>query len=262
MADSLRENVDLYIGFGCNELSESAFKKIGLAFTPEVTRLVMLLDPGALEQRISEAGLEPVSIPHHTTAPMKGAHRILMKAADIPQSLLDLRTSTMGCGPMRSSDWVSWRYDLHPFIDYWTVISDHGPDGGAAILRIEPIREQQGNVCRVLDLYFGNSRDDRLLGAVLSFARERDCLLVDYFSTSAVSVKRLAEAADRLSQPALKNPHIPYMFQPLAMGPRNSFNAVFAASTNAPHGFGLSDVLATKADSTQDIERHPNSTAA
>ena len=58
LAKHLLDQVDIYAGFGCNELSEEAFGKMGLAFVPEIPRLVAVLYPDILKQALVSSKIE------------------------------------------------------------------------------------------------------------------------------------------------------------------------------------------------------------
>ena len=55
LAKKLLNKVDVYCGYGCNELSKAAFKKLGVTFVATTPRVVSILDRRAIIKMISEA---------------------------------------------------------------------------------------------------------------------------------------------------------------------------------------------------------------
>lgn len=258
LASHLLAGVDVYLGYGCNDLSAKAFAAMGLEVLPEIPRVVFLHRPDELLHLMAEAGIEIPSAPLPTDSRCDGmAWSRLPNAADIGDALLKAHAARHSFGATRSRDWLAWRFDRHPHIDYHVVSGG----AGAAILRLEEVLDSRMTVLRLLEFYPEPDGEGPLLGAVLAFAQENGCLLTDYFGADDDSARRLMKAGESLTgvHPAWLPP-LPYRFQPLAGG-AGSVNLVRAAGGLAPAGAPMAGFHATKADANQDILRRLGSGA-
>jgi hypothetical protein len=251
LARHLLDGVDIYAGYGCNDLSARAFARMGMKLVHEIPRRVAVLDTASLARALKEAGL------HGTVPPSVaagGEWSELGSTEALPEACLEAYRAATPFGAERERPWLAWRYDRHPFIDYRIVAA--GED--AAILRIE--RTGTLAVCRICD-FFPAGTAGKLLAAVLCFARDQGCALADYFSIDVAHAARLDAAADEISIALLDTPRLPFMFQPLAVGDRYSINLVIQAGGRAPAGVDPLAFHATKADANQDVMRSPYTAA-
>lgn len=252
----LLRDVDVYGGFGCNELSENAFRRIGLEVRQEIPRCVWLLDAAGLDRTASASGISLAiegyagkecrigDVPFHRIAP-----------ESVPDSVFPATLQSRRWGASRGRSWFDWRYVNHPFIRYEVVAADPTGRDGVAVLRLESIGGTELKVCRVVDLFVQEDRLPGLLVAVMSLANSRGCLLADYFTTSVEVGGRVRSASAAAGLQVVPNPRLPFMFQPLAMSSRNSINFVSSAGEKASQPVDFGDFYATKADANQDILR-------
>lgn len=258
LAKHLLDRVDIYAGFGCNELSEVAFGKMGLSVVPEIPRLVAVLYPDLLQQALASAQIE--SLAGFTPIPYQGSGRRAYRlgaAADIPDDVLESSAEERGFSPMRSRDWLRWRFDEHPYIDYHVISPDSSGASGVAVVRIEQVAGTSWVVCRVLEMFAEAEMLGKLLQSVLEYARGQGCLIADYFTTSSPEAMAIETVAGEIGIEFHRNPALPFMFQPMEMGKRNSINLIISAGGRAPKYPDMSAFHATKADANQDILRNP-----
>ncbi|MEW5984354.1 MAG: hypothetical protein AB1806_18530 [Acidobacteriota bacterium] len=256
LARHLLADVDLYVGYGCNALAEAAFRRLGLTVVPEIPRRVAVLDRDVLETvlgRIPDAP-ESMSIPAPSRVP-DVSWCVLDSVDDIPDVALEARDSATPLGTSRSRAWLRWRYDRHPAIQYRLIAADPHASSGVAIVRLERVTNMTATACRMVDFITPPGRESSLFGAALAYARDRQCFLLDYFSTDEAAAARLDIAAAELNAGILATPDLPYMFQPPAIGEGRSINLVIAEGGRAPGGCDLRMFHATKADANQDILR-------
>ena len=262
LATHLLASCDIYAGLGCNDLSENAFRKLGLDFSNETPRLVALLSASGLNDLLRRSGFEDqLSDPRHETTSLAPWH-LLPIAACLSQDIFTHHRDVIRIGVDRSNDWLSWRYDNHPYITYHCISPD--PDGrsGAAIVRLEAVAGTDLQNARIVDFLPAPDAAPQVLAAALSFARDHQCLIADFWTTAKSTADRLMAAANAAGILLLRNPRIPYMYQPCAFGKRNGVNlAIAIGGQSAGQDASLQDFHTVKADSPQDILRHPDSGA-
>jgi len=252
----LLQGIDIYAGFGCNELSENAFRKIGLEVKPEIPRCVWMVDAEGWARVAESAGIPPGMGGNRTQERHIGDrhyHRIPL--GSVPDRVLEESLSSSQMGVTRRRTWLNWRYVQHPFIRYDIISADPDGLGGVAVVRVENIAGTEQTVCRILDLLTEKNGLPRLLTGILAFANREGCLLVDYFTTAESVAGRLVAASSVAGFEALRNPPLPFMFQPLAMSSRNSINFVASVGAQVPQPIDFGGFYATKADANQDILR-------
>jgi len=260
LAKHLLAEVDIYAGYGCNDLSATAFKNMGMTLVPEISRGVFVFAPETLGTLIREAGGQELE-------ELQGGNGIgkkwikLENTQEIAKECFEEYTASMTCGVTRSREWLSWRFDNHPFIDYAIVAPYEDARAGSAILRIESILGTNETVARIVDLFPGKHGVKNALGAAIGFARDHGCTLADYFCTDFWSLDTIAEASRELGENILLNPHIPFRFQPLEVRGAHSINLVVAHGGQSNKSIPLSAFHATKADANQDILRNPDHSA-
>ncbi|CAA7621682.1 hypothetical protein [Magnetospirillum sp. UT-4] len=257
LATHLLAAVDVYGGFGCNDLSAAAFERLGMTVRPEIHRLVALTDADAFralldrEGKLGEAGPLPAGVP-----PLAVRPAVLDGARAIPGAALEAYGERTPFGVGRDRDWLEWRYDRHPFIPYLAI----GAAGGGAVLRLEAVVGTAARVARLLEFFPLPGGEAELLAAALAAARDAGAPLLDVFTTGRAEAALLADSARALDVDLPANPRLPYMFQPLEFARANAPNMVFAIGGRAGENRAdPADFRAGKGDSNQDVLRDPAS---
>jgi len=253
LATVLLGETELYAGLGCNELSEAAFKKLGFDFQLEVPRLVAVLDQKALSELISRTDQGAHAVFDEVVC--DAAWHELPDADSLPDEIFGDYRKSQTFAVDRSVGWCAWRYDGHPFIEYRYISSSKDGNEGVAVVRLEKILGTKYQNARVVDLLGDVANCGRMFAAAVSFAQSTECLIADFTTTSPAFAARLAARSLEAGVSVIRNPRIPYMFQPCAFGAATNVNMVLAGEilniVGAPPDFH-----ATKADSTQDILRN------
>lgn len=253
LAAALLSEVDIYVGFGCNELSENAFKKMGMSFVPEILRAVLVVDPDRLVAELSK--LEEVhKVFDRCSFPDFADCSLLEMAASVSSDAIDGFHDMTPLGVTRNREWLAWRYDHHPYLRY-PILQNHE---GAAVLRLEGVVGSNATICRVMEFLPRTLPAEGLASAIGKFAKDNKCLFVDYFSPSSRHLDALVQSFEAARMPMLRNPRVPYMTQPMRFGNRNAFNMVIAPGARAPSGIKsleLTAFHATKGDANQDVQR-------
>lgn len=257
LAKALLADVDIYVGFGCNELSERAFNNLGLSVVPEIPRAVVVLSEDRLLRELTALGESPGRL---AQAPAAGPRRwrVLGGSGEIPTVALEAYGARTPFGVGRGRDWLAWRYDGHPYLSYCVLTTDAATPRCAAVLRVETVTGRDIKVCRVLEFFADDPLTDGLAGAVVAYAQAHDCLFVDYFSSSASHLGYFEAGLAAEGLPGLRNPRIPFMTQPLQFGLRNSINMVIAAGGRAEDAAAAADLgqfHSGKGDANQDVIR-------
>ncbi len=253
LAAALLAEVDIYVGFGCNEFSETAFASMGMKFIPEIRRSVVVTDWPKLSNALLQLGAqtEPGAV---RNSAVSGSWRTIDRAGAMKDEFLSAYEEMTPFGVTRSRAWLTWRYDDHPYLKYAILQNEHG----AAVLRIENIVGSKFRACRVMEFLAPRIPAPALGGAITCFAREQNCLFLDYFSSSADHDMAFARSFEAAGISVLDRPRIPYMTQPLQFGARNAFNMVIALGGKAPDSAAsvdLSSFYAAKGDANQDVRR-------
>lgn len=255
----LLSSVDVYCGYGCNDLSEKAFLKMGFTFHQELPRLVAILDKKLLSGLVEESGYvkEAAQLPESVSAILKTRWHALPSASVVPSKTLEDYNTSVPFGVKRSSEWLSWRYDNHPFLAYHAISDSNDGSSGMAVIRIENVAKSQTCVARIVDLIARPENEAGILCAALAFASDNNCILIDLMTSSWQLSGRLQASMSASGVHLLTNPRVPYMFQPCAFGKHDNVN--FAIHSHIPAD--MFAFRAFKADGTQDILRSADSAA-
>lgn len=259
LASHLASEVDIYCGYGCNDLSENAFRQMGFSFYDELPRLVTVFHPGKLSEMVSVAGYldEANGILNGGGHGSGARYYKLPCAAQMAKATVDNYNASLAYGVRRSIDWLDWRYDKHPHFHYDVIAATADGEDGIAIVRIETIANSVERVARIVDLLALPGHEVEIFAAALSFAHEQGCLLADMMTTDWRLAEVVEQGLRRRDCAVQRNPRVPYMFQPLAFGESNNVN--MAIRSRIP--FDLRTFRAFKGDGTQDILRTAASAA-
>lgn len=259
LVNHLVTDVDIYCGYGCNDLSENAFLKIGFTFHPELPRLVAILDKEQLLSLVMEAGYlqEASQLPASASGTPSVNWYTLPSAAAVPSAALECYNASVSFGIKRSKEWLVWRYDNHPHFSYNMISNSNDGLSGVAVVRLENVAKSSVCVARIVDLIATPENEAGVLSAAIAFAKESNCILADLMTSSWQLADQLQESMSAFGLRLLRNPRVPYMFQPCAFGKYNNVNLAIHSHVAAD----LFAFRAFKADGTQDILRSADSAA-
>lgn len=251
--------VDVYCGYGCNDLSEKAFLKMGFTFHQELPRLVAILDRERLSTLVAESGYieEAARLPESVSAVPQTSWYALPSASAAPLKTLEDYNASVSFGVKRSSEWLAWRYDKHPYLAYHAVSDSNDGSSGVAVIRLENVAESPVCVARIVDLIATPENEAGILRAAMAFASDSNCILIDLMTSSWQLSDRLQASMSTSGVRLLTNPRVPYMFQPCTFGKHDNVN--FAIHSHSPAD--MFSFRAFKADGTQDILRSADSAA-
>jgi|GEM_PF-3521321 hypothetical protein len=256
LATYLLSQSDVYAGFGMNDMANQSFEALGLKIFPEISRHVAVLDHTNLTTHMAASDYvnEANNVPASASFDARLFH-VLESAAAIPDSVIAQERKNTAFGVARDSAWMIWRFEQHPFISYTIVAAD--PDGanGVAVVRTESVVDTDHHVCRIIEFYAMPGQERTLLEATLSYAADKDALIVDYFTASSSRAELFQQTTSCQSLGMNVNPTVPFMFQPLYINERNSLNMAIKTSVDLADAFELGTFHATKGDSDQDILR-------
>lgn len=256
LAEHLLENSDVYAGFGCNDLSQNAFAKMGMQFQPEISRLVFVLNAEKLRARVEEAGLpcDFTSWPREC-AGLEGGFETFPDLGKISETALGRYNQAIDFGVSRSRAWLEWRFVQNPYLSYQVITIPGQEHRAFAVIRLEDVLGSSDKVARILELHGEPGAEQDILSAAIAFACAHDCLICDYFNTNRAYVDRFSASVQDAKLPCAMTPDLPFMFQPLDRSAQKSINCVFA---NPKQARALESFFATKADANQDILRSPS----
>ena len=261
---NLIKEVDVYVGVGCNELSKKAFRKLGLRIFKDVPRLVGVINKRKLSEILGQfKQSNGVRIPDDLNIKAQSCHwELLPNTSYIPAVLFDYHKKIFPFSAKRSPQWVSWRYDNHPYIEYFILANEDKKKPGVAIIRLELIDGFESHpIARIVDLFPVPGFESTLLETCLSFAKSKDCLLIDLHTTSKIAGEQITEWAHNSGYCLADRPATPYMYQPPIHSFERSYNFVIASQDKYKENNLLENFHSTKADSVQDILRRPASGA-
>lgn len=259
LASHLASDVDVYCGYGCNDLSERAFRQMGFSFHEELPRLVAIFRSDKLLQMVARAGHinEAVGVDWVDSDIPSTQYFRLNSASEICKPMVARYNATLTYGVRRSIDWLIWRYDKHPHFQYHVISATADGESGVAIVRIETVADSDECIARIVDLIALPGHESETIAAALAFSSEQGCVIADLMTTDWSLADYLERRFTQLGCHLHRNTRVPYMFQPLNYGTRNNVN--MAIQSRLPSD--LRTFRAFKADGTQDILRTTESAA-
>ena len=245
LAQYLLKNVDVYCGFGCNDLSEVAFKKLGVQFFEITPRLVSIIDKKSMLELISglSGEVKPFNYINETSLPKTNYKTLSIdNVCEVySQNMLHNKFLTIN----KDLDWLIWRYKEHPYIKYIFVGEANLPCSSFSVVRVESYENVY--FVRIVDVFGTVEQFPKLYKAVLAYAGSIGAVMVDYFNTSEALIDFIFTEV----QGTYKNLDVPYRLQPPVLDVRPSFNHILKSNIAKPV-----DLFAfSKGDSTQDIFR-------
>ena len=156
-------------------------------------------------------------------------------------------------GTERDADYITWRYLDHPLLEYKVAVT-YGAGGkamGLCVWRIEPIRDSDVAVCRLIDLIALSPNAVHALAAIVEEdACTHDCVMIDHFSTHSIANDLCG--ASWFREDAVPECKIPCLFQPLAPGRRDMNYAVRFPKRHGMDPVDPAKVHIVKSDGDQD----------
>ena len=114
----------------------------------------------------------------------------------------------------RTNDYLSWRYEKHPYLDYrFLVVGDPLSPDSFAVLRTENVSGRSGRILRILEFIAGSDASIRLAEAIFAYASDQGCAFMDVFGISEQFVVGFVAMGgfNWEEEPAISLPHL---FQP------------------------------------------------
>lgn len=117
-------------------------------------------------------------------------------------------------GANKDSDYLNWRYFMHPVLDYKALISFDKDYNGILIYRIEKEKNDSIKIIRILEfIWFGESYKD-LMNALIEVANKKGVAFIDFFCYSKSIELPMKEFKFSTTQ-SLDNYVLPSRFQPM-----------------------------------------------
>ena len=157
-------------------------------------------------------------------------------------------------GTHRSVEYLRWRYEENPFIDYKGVeLWTGGTLRGLLVARIEQVRDRQEKVGRIVEWICPPQWDRAMADVLLGTLMHEGCAFADFFTPSKGFEERLLEAGFHTEQ-EYNSLGLPRLFQPLEHRGRQGINCALwidAKSDLTAYG-DLDRWYITKSDINQD----------
>jgi len=117
-------------------------------------------------------------------------------------------------GANKDSEYLNWRYFMHPILDYKALISFDKEYNGILIYRIEKEKNNGIKIIRILEfIWFGESYYD-LMNALIEIANKNGVAFIDFFCYSK-SIKFAMKELKFGTTQRLDNYVLPSRFQPM-----------------------------------------------
>ncbi|MEL7282790.1 MAG: hypothetical protein AAGK79_20735, partial [Pseudomonadota bacterium] len=217
-----------------------------------VPRYIRVLDPDRFAQIVDGDSWRDLAVPTQSTASGLRTESV----AEIPQTWNTAwqRFAEQGyAGTDRDADYITWRYLEHPTFDYKVALTQNaqGEAVGLCVWRIEPIRDSDISVCRLIDLIALSPEAVRALSATVEdHARAHDCAMIDHYSTHPIAQN--LRSAGWFPEEAAPDCAVPCLFQPLAPGRRDMNYVVRFAKRDGRMPIDPARVHIVKSDGDQD----------
>ena len=147
----------------------------------------------------------------------------------------------------RTGRYLNWRYVDIPGHDYGVITSNKNQFG---VYRVEQIKDHQDCVIRILEWNFSGQFARQALAFLTNIAKERNAILIDFFSTAS-NVGQSLEALGFISKQMLPVDVIPYLFRPIHFAD-GIHMAVHVPKLGAEDTFRFEQWYITKGDSDLD----------
>lgn len=152
--------------------------------------------------------------------------------------------------PSRTVSTLVWRYHAIPVFTYKTlVVFCENNICGLLIYRLEPVKDHEEKVLRIVDICCTPNALPTLLDEIISIARAQNTVLVDFFCTNTSFDKLMKDhgfISD--SSPDGRNYLYPYLFQPLDMSNLSLNAAWWIKDASIQAGNVRDEFLLTKGD--------------
>jgi hypothetical protein len=144
----------------------------------------------------------------------------------------------------RSKSFLRWRFINHPNKKYYIIASDNQASKGIAICHVESLSDF--SILRVMDLMPKTGHEKDLIKLVLNFAKQKKCILADFFCTHKYISKICMYPF--ISFNKHKKYNIPYLFNPVEIRENKSFNLYISNFMN-----NYKDLYCTKSDGETEL---------
>jgi hypothetical protein len=241
---ALQERYPVLYGSSPSREGAPLFLRAGFRVIPAVPRYVRILDPEALEDALALEGPERKLIrARQRDIPEPGEVTVEdIPAADLPAADSGLQ------GPVRSRDYLAWRYDRHPVYAYraFRLETDGGPAG--VVLRMDQTPSLR--VLHIVEVTGPLSAMPQVVCFTERFAREHGIQLAD-ISCTTDAVTYAFRAAGWFS--VLEDPvRLPHLFYPLEMRSPASSGLLLWTRLADPMLWKASSLYMTKGDIDMD----------
>jgi hypothetical protein len=251
LINRLVKTIDFYGGFGFNELSAKAYKKIGFSLKYKIPRIVFFLG----KKNSRQLFFNPKQVTKKASV-ANSDYFILKETKEINADLIKKSISSKKICPKKNLEFLQWRFDKNPNIKYKIISMSTCNTKGVGILRIEEEKVTGIKIGRIVELIYKSTYFPDLVKAIINYCFYKKIKLVDYFTTSKEEVERVKKY---LKKPCLNyyiNPKLPFKFQPLEFSKRTSINMVYKICSKRIRPKEFEKFFsASKADSNQDILR-------
>lgn len=255
LAQHLLAETDIYVGFGCNDLSAKSFASMGMTLVPAIGRALVNLQPDILADALAGLGETPTLPPAGRAV---GSHIVLDDTAAIRPEFLEAYAQATPFGVDRDPAWLAWRYDRHPYLHYVVISPSGAPDKGAAIVRLEKVIPNGFPIARMLEFFPRDPICPELADCVIAWAAEQGAVFLDYFTSSEDHVRRFETSLAAAGIGYGRNPRVPFMTQPLTYGETDSINMVIGTGGRCPstvQDVDFRNFHSGKGDANQDVVR-------
>lgn len=157
----------------------------------------------------------------------------------------------------KSKNFLSRRYQNHPYLNYQFIGSDEKFKNGIAVVRKEQInylsRKKKKNYCiRILEFLPKKGYEKDLNNSIISYAHKQKVVMCDFFcSYNHVTKKSLL--ADFINFDKHKNKNIPYRLQPPEVTKEKSYNQIMISKHKKISNYKKNKFYSTKGDGEQDL---------
>ena len=157
----------------------------------------------------------------------------------------------------KSKNFLTSRYQNHPYLNYQFIGSDKKFKNGIAVVRKEQInylsRKKEKNYCiRVLEFLPKKGYEKNLSNSIISFAYKQKGVMCDFFcSYNHLSKKSLLK--DFINFEKHKNKNIPYRLQPSEVTKEKSYNQIMISKHKKIFNYNKNKFYSTKGDGEQDL---------
>lgn len=210
------DRFDFLFGRSVTPAALTIYQKLGFRYFKNSGRWIAIIDSDATiglavnqsdinikRCRLRAINLEEIPPLFHTSEVPNGVSNLLIR-----------RVLSNDIAFERTEEYLRWRYEKHPFLDYtFLLLNDPKMPKGFAVVRVEQVGGRIGKVLRILEFIAPREFSRHLSIAILAYGYDQECAYADIFGISEHFLSGFVSVGgfNVIEEPEIR---LPYLLQP------------------------------------------------